>query len=168
MTKLIFGIGNYGPEFYGTRHNLGSSAALYLAEDLQIQMSSSRHYCSGRDKQVIIAINKGFINEAGFPLKQCMKDYNVQVEDIIVLHDDLQLPLGKIMLREQGSLLGHNGLKHIAGQLCTQSFCRLRLGIGRPLNQSVRDYVLSMFKQSEYICIEQCFRELKARINTLL
>ena len=151
--KLIVGLGNPGPKYAGTRHNVGFDAIDYLAaapgctpfrekfEALVAEMKEG-------DETVLLVKPLTFMNLSGRAVRAVADFYKVPVENLLVVCDDLNLPLGKLRIRTKGSHGGQNGLRNIQEQLGTDGYARLRLGVGEPAFDAV-DHVLSKFKPGE-------------------
>lgn len=153
--KLIVGLGNIGPEYRGTRHNAGFVTVDCLADRLNLSFKlEQKHkafvaiYNNLGNKTIIIKPTT-YMNLSGFAVRSVMQFYKIPVEDIIVINDDLDLPVGKIRLRGTGSAGGHNGLKSIIENTGTKNFKRVKVGIGRDKNIPVVDYVLGHFKKDD-------------------
>ena len=159
--KIIFGLGNPGPRYAATRHNCGFITLDHIAEELGCSFGKQE-----QDNDIASAFYKGnklllakplsFMNLSGFPLTRLCSHYKVDYEDILVIQDDLDLPLGTLRLRRSGSAGGHNGIKSIIEQTGTMAFNRLKIGIGTPRG-SVIDYVISPFYEDELPIIGLAF-----------
>ena len=133
--KLIVGLGNPGIEYQFTPHNLGFLTVDRIATDRNVEVRN--HQCralTGRtqvgNEQVLLAKPDTFMNLSGISVKELLNEYELHPEsDLIVIYDELDLPLGTIRIRQRGSSAGHNGMKSIIGALGTQEFLRIRLGI---------------------------------------
>lgn len=154
--KLIFGLGNPGRRFRNSRHNLGSDVVKRLAKKEKIRLKSSKDLNSllGRGKikgkEVILAVPSKFMNICGTVLRDLLEHFNIDLKDILVISDDMDLERGKLRFRLKGSDGGHKGLRSIIGNLKTENFSRLRIGIGRPpQGVSPSDYVLDRFTEEE-------------------
>lgn len=153
--KLIVGLGNPGKQYEKTRHNIGFQVVERLSERLNIPVNQGKFkglYGSGhvRGEKVVLLKPLTYMNLSGESIRQVVDYFDVDTEDIIVIYDDLDLPVGKIRLRQKGSAGGHNGIRSTIQHLGTQEFNRIRVGINRPQNgQSVSDYVLSNFSKEE-------------------
>ncbi len=135
--KLIVGLGNPGPEYAFTPHNAGFLAIDRIAEICDVQMANrrgraltSRTKLAGQD--VLLAKPETFMNLSGLSVAALLDELELGIEDLIVLYDELAIPLGTIRIRERGSAAGHNGVKSISGVLGTEEWTRIRIGIGRP------------------------------------
>ena len=172
--RLVFGLGNPGREYYKTRHNVGFLVIDCLSEKYQVDVEN---YCfrsligEGKIKgeKVILAKPLTFVNESGFSLKEIKTHYQLSPEDIIVISDDADLPLGRIRIAKKGGDGGHRGLRSIIQSLKTENFPRLRIGIGRPLEgMNLEDYVLEEFTPSEWELMELIIQKATLAIETVL
>ncbi|WP_203364449.1 aminoacyl-tRNA hydrolase [Bacillus sp. REN10] len=153
--KLIVGLGNPGSKYDGTRHNIGFDVIDELANRFQVSLTEAKH------KGIYAVIRKGtekaillkpltYMNLSGESIGEVMRYYNIDIEDLLVIYDDLDLPVGKIRLRQKGSAGGHNGIKSTIAHMGTQEFNRIRIGIDRPKGpMKVPDYVLGRFTAEE-------------------
>ncbi|MGN2635938.1 aminoacyl-tRNA hydrolase [Nocardia takedensis] len=153
---LVVGLGNPGPEYERTRHNIGFLVADALAERVGGRFST--HKKSGADllqarldgRQVLLAKPRSFMNLSGRPVAALAKFFSVPATEVIVVHDELDLPFGEIKLKRGGGEGGHNGLRSVSAALTTKDYLRVRLGIGRPPGrQDPADYVLKPFATPE-------------------
>ena len=133
--KLIVGLGNPGPEYELTPHNLGFLTIDRIADDRNVDVRNRQcRAVTGRtqigDEQVLLAKPETFMNLSGVSVRELLDEYQLRPEaDLIVIYDELDLPLGTIRIRQRGSSAGHNGMESIIGALGTQEFLRIRLGI---------------------------------------
>lgn len=152
---MIVGLGNIGPQYDGTRHNMGFMVIDQIAKDYQLSFKHTSKMeamtASGiiNGEKVLLVKPTTFMNESGRSVKPLMDYYDVPVEDLIIVHDDMDLPIGKIRLKAKGSAAGHNGLKSLINHLGTQGFHRVKVGIDHPGNSNVVDYVLGKFKADQ-------------------
>lgn len=151
---LIVGLGNIGPDYVDTRHNIGFMVADRLAEDAGVAFSSCRYGDMARfnvkNCQLLVLKPSTFMNLSGVAVRFWMNKEKLPLENLLVVVDDLALPLGKIRLRAGGSDGGHNGLRNIADQLGTNKYARLRMGIGNEFSQGHQiDFVLGKFDDEE-------------------
>lgn len=159
--RLIIGLGNPGPDYEGTRHNAGYMVMDRLAEQMNIPIreeAASSVIGEGRWRGRPIALAKPmtFMNRSGQAFQALRRRYGLKPEDILVIYDDIALPLGSIRLREKGSAGGHNGIQNITDHLNSTDFPRLRVGIGDnfPRGGQVR-YVLEPFLEEERSDVEK-------------
>lgn len=157
--KLVVGLGNPGKEYSDTRHNAGFAMIAALAARYGIKVKEARFSSlMGRGKisgqEVWLQQPLTFMNLSGQAVKPALKSLDLLPAELLVISDDLDLPLGSLRLREQGGSGGHKGLKSIAECLATQEFPRLRLGIGRPHEGvAVEDYVLARWSGDEKVLL---------------
>ena len=155
--KLIVGLGNPGPEYALTPHNLGFLAVDYLAESWGTKVVRREgRALTGRavfgGEEILLAKPQTFMNLSGLAVQQLLKKYSLAPEDLTVLNDDLDLPLGMIRVRRRGTAGGHNGLKSVIGEIQTDQFTRVRMGVGPEREVEVEDsteYLLSRFGKAE-------------------
>lgn len=154
--KLIVGLGNPGSAYHGTRHNIGSMAVELLAKKNKLVFKNNRSfksfYAKGSlgDQAVILALPQTFMNLSGVAVSSLVKKKNIPLKDILIVCDDVALPLGQIRCKPQGSSGGHNGVASCIERLGTNAFARLRLGVGRASEKKdLAEHVLSLFKKEE-------------------
>lgn len=158
--KLIVGLGNPGKEYEDTRHNVGFMVIDRLAEmwdtDVsQMKFKSEMGQARFGAEKVILLKPLTYMNLSGEAIRQAMDFYKLDLEDLLVIYDDLDLPAGKIRLRKKGSAGGHNGIKSTISHTGSQEFKRIKVGIDRPQNgQKVVDYVLQRFSKEQLPDIE--------------
>lgn len=173
--KLIFGLGNPDKQYQQTRHNLGQIILRdYLAEKkltLKLTPKFLAQTCqSGQGShQTIFAVSTGYMNNSGQTVAKLAQFYKIAPEHILVIHDDLDLPIGDLKLQFDRGSAGHNGVKSIIDYLGTQQFYRLRLGIGQPpANIAAEDYVLQNFSKPELAIIQSLTPTLRSTIYDLI
>ena len=151
--KIIVGLGNPGKEYVNTRHNIGFMFVDEVAKtnnlSFSLDKSKRAELATGtiKGEKVVLVKPITYMNLSGEALRLVMDYYKVGVEDIIVIHDDLDLPTGKLRIRANGSSGGHNGLKSIIANIKTQEFKRIKIGIDK--KGAVIDYVLGKFSKME-------------------
>ena len=158
--KLIVGLGNPGKKYEGTRHNMGFMTVDLLSEQAQIDVDKEVfHGLMGRgkiyDEDVILFKPMTFMNLSGTAVQEVVHYFKISFEDIIVVYDDMALPVGQIRLRKEGSSGGHKGMQNIIDCLSTQEIKRIRIGIGEPGEWDTIDYVLSKPLKEEMPLIEE-------------
>lgn len=137
MTRLLVGLGNPGPEYATTRHNAGFMVIDLLGENLRASYwkdEAGAKVARVRlgDDELVLAKPQTFMNVSGKSVKRLLDAYDLAVADLIVVHDDLDLPEGAVRAKREGGHGGHNGLRSIIEELGTGDFIRIRIGIGRP------------------------------------
>jgi len=156
---LIVGIGNIGKEYDNTRHNVGFKVIDNYASRNNIKMNSKKFNASfgeGRinDERIILIKPLTYVNLSGIPIAKFVDFFNIELKKILIICDDVNLPLGAIRLRKKGSAGGHNGLKNIILNLATFEFSRLKLGVGAATNDLI-SHVLGRFNEEELKIIEK-------------
>ena len=154
-TTMIVGLGNPGLQYRYTRHNAGFMVAQALADKLELKLMRVKFRCQIGDGKLdgiplIIAKPLTYMNESGSAVSSLLRYFKVPLEWLLVIHDDLDLPLGVLRLRPGGGSAGQRGMQSITEKLGTNAFPRLRFGIGRPPGRmDPADYVLEKFGTSE-------------------
>lgn len=160
-TKLIVGLGNPGKEYDDTRHNIGFAVVDAFARQHGIAVTKKDHQAlvgDGRvgETRVFLMKPQTFMNLSGQAVASLLRMKPLETADILVVADDIALPLGRLRLRTEGSAGGHNGLKSLIAHLHGQAFPRLRFGVGAPRDPSVQiDFVLGKFGRSERADVDE-------------
>jgi PTH1 family peptidyl-tRNA hydrolase len=158
--KVVVGLGNPGRQYEQTRHNIGFMVLDYLASAPHVSGWRSRFQglvteTSEASQPVLLVKPETFMNLSGRCVRQVVDFYKLAPSDVLIICDDIALPLGKLRVKASGSSGGQNGLKSIEQSLGTQNFARLRVGVGQPSEyQDAADYVLSRFKPGELATVE--------------
>jgi PTH1 family peptidyl-tRNA hydrolase len=154
-TKLIVGLGNPGSEYQWTRHNAGFMVLDKLADVAGI--STARKKFSGfygegnwQGERLLLLRPLTFMNLSGRSVAEALGFHKLSLNNLIVIHDDLDIPFGRVKLKEGGGHAGHNGLRSLLSELGSGDFTRVRIGIGRPSRGDVVDYVLNRFAAEEF------------------
>lgn len=164
-TYLLVGLGNPGREYRANRHNLGFMTIDLLSQELNVRMSRVQSKAlvgigTLDDRKVVLAKPQTFMNLSGQAVSALLRFYKIPLERLLVIHDELDLPLGTLRLRPGGGSAGNRGLASIIEQLGTQDFPRLRIGIGHPPGQmSGADYVLQDFSAAEQELLEMVLKQ---------
>jgi peptidyl-tRNA hydrolase, PTH1 family len=159
--KAVIGLGNPGSEYKNTRHNIGFKVIDRLVENIFKKQEFSNQYNALFMSRQISGIKVTFLkpltfmNLSGNSILTFCKKEHVLPEELLIVYDDLYLPVGKIRFRFGGSSAGHNGIESIISKLQSNKFCRLKIGIGKNSNSSMPDYVLDDFSIEETIIIEK-------------
>jgi PTH1 family peptidyl-tRNA hydrolase len=175
--RLIVGLGNPGPDYEQTRHNAGFWLVDNLANSLpnaRLQRESGFNALVAKTiiggNQLWLLEPQTYMNRSGQSVGAIARFYKIQPDEILVVHDELDLPPGAAKLKKGGSSGGHNGLKDITSALGTQDYWRLRIGIGHPrtlnLNQPVADFVLHRPRREEQLLIEEAIEKALRIIPT--
>jgi PTH1 family peptidyl-tRNA hydrolase len=158
--KIVVGLGNPGPKYDRTRHNVGYRVIEELSQRLAAGKPRMRFDATLAEgnlggEKVLLASPQTYMNESGRSVRQLVDFFGLQLSDLLVVCDDFNLELARLRMRASGSAGGQKGLADIIRKLATEEFPRLRIGIGRPPGQmDAADYVLSKFKRSEQDTIE--------------
>ncbi|RQW78356.1 MAG: aminoacyl-tRNA hydrolase [Geobacter sp.] len=152
--KLIVGLGNPGSRYLWTRHNAGFMVLDELSRRIGIQVNRktfSGFYGEGtyRGERLLLLKPQTFMNLSGRSVNGALNFHRLSLQDLIVIHDDLDIPFGRIKLKEGGGHAGHNGLRSLMQELGGGQFTRVRIGVGRPPHGDAADYVLSAFSREE-------------------
>ena len=156
-TWLVVGLGNPGPDYAANRHNVGQMVLDILADRISASFKSHKANASvaeGRigfgGPKVILAKPGTYMNNSGGPVANLMKFYDVDVQHVIVVHDELDIDAGAVRVKQSGGHAGHNGLRDIIAAAGSNDFVRVRVGIGRPPGrQDAADFVLKNFSGDE-------------------
>lgn len=159
--KLIVGLGNPGPRYDGTRHNVGFAVIDYLAAAPGVSSWRSRFQAQVAEavegtEQIMLMKPETFMNLSGRAIRPALDFYKLTPDDLLVICDDIALPLGKLRAKAKGSHGGQNGLRNIQEMLGTPDYPRLRIGVGSPgEHMDAADYVLSRFRPAERASIDE-------------
>ena len=180
--KLIVGLGNPGIEYQFTPHNAGFLAVDRIAEQCGVALSNrrgkaltARAKLAGHD--VLLAKPETFMNLSGLSVVALAREFEIEnpSEDIIVLYDELALPLGTIRVRERGSAGGHNGVKSVSGALGTEEWLRIRIGVGKPaladgreVRAGGKDYLLSPMGKQELAVLDEVLDRASRAVEMVL
>jgi PTH1 family peptidyl-tRNA hydrolase len=178
--KLIVGLGNPGPEYVFTPHNAGFLAVDRIAAVCDVQVANRR----GRaltakarlaGHEVLLAKPETFMNLSGLSVAALLQELQLGVEDMIVLYDELAIPLGTLRIRERGSAGGHNGVKSISGVLGTEEWTRIRIGVGKPPLESGRaiksggkDFLLAPMRKQEFAELDEVLDQAVRAVEAVL
>lgn len=178
--KLIVGLGNPGLEYLLTPHNAGFMAVDRIARLCDVQVTNRRGRAQtararlmGHD--VLLAKPETFMNLSGLSVAALLKELELPLEDLIVLYDELAIPLGQIRVRERGSAGGHNGVKSISSVLGTEEWLRIRIGVGKPPTETGREvkaggtsYLLSPMRKGDLMQLEDGLEDAVRAVETVL
>jgi len=152
---LVVGLGNPGDEFARTKHNVGAEVVEILAARHGAKLKKGKERAlvdqvTVGGKRIALAIPLTYMNDSGAAVRALVRRYGVEPHQLVVLHDELDLPVGGLKLKEGGGLAGHNGLRSIKAHLHTEDFLRVRIGVGKPVSKEHgADHVLSKFGKRE-------------------
>lgn len=187
--KLIVGLGNPGDRYIGTRHNLGFETLDYFLKKYEPlekstweedkKSKSEIKKIKVKDSQILIAKPQTFMNNSGIAVSNLLSYYKIGPQDLIVIHDELDLPLGKIQIKYGGGTAGHNGIESIIKVLGTDKFIRIRMGIGKPIKvegkrldvkstRAIDSYVLQKFSENENHEVKNMVKRVQKSLELLL
>lgn len=171
MKYLIVGLGNVGNEYAETRHNIGFMILDAMALEANVRFTTERYasktVCKYKGRQFVLIKPSTYMNLSGKAVRYWMEKENILIENILIITDDIALPLGTLRMKAKGSDGGHNGLNHIIELLNTEDFARLRFGIGNdfPKGHQV-DYVLEKWNNEEKKIIQERIKFAIEMIHT--
>ncbi|NLZ82318.1 MAG: aminoacyl-tRNA hydrolase [Clostridiales bacterium] len=171
---IIIGLGNPTSKYQATRHNIGWDAITRISDDYSIPLNIKKHKAIGgsgyiEGEKVILAQPTTFMNLSGESVRELVDFYKVSTEDIIVIYDDISLPVGQLRIRKKGSAGGHNGIKNIISHLGTMEFTRIRVGVGdKPEDWDLADYVLTRFKDDEQTIIRDALKDVSSACKKII
>lgn len=151
---IIAGLGNPGKEYSGTRHNVGFDTIDSLADELNINLNKLKFNSlygetNIKGEKVMLVKPVTYMNRSGLAIAEIVRFYKVPIENLIVIYDDIDIPLGTLRIRPHGSSGTHNGMKSIISLIGSDKFPRIRIGIGRNPDMDLADYVLQKFSFKE-------------------
>ena len=172
---LIVGLGNPGRDYAGTRHNMGFNTIQELSDESGIAVSTKKHRAlvgSGllKGHKVLLAMPQTDMNLSGESVREIVDYYQIDPEEeLIVIYDDISLDVGQLRIRKKGSAGGHNGMKNIIRMLGTDSFTRVRIGVGaKPEQMDLADYVLGHFGKEEQAEIRNAVKTAAEAVGVIL
>jgi len=175
MAHVVVGLGNPGTEYRDTRHNVGQHVLDHLARETFRDAAWHRHggwaACTGRWRGDTVTLIKprAFMNESGPVVARALREHRADHTDLILVYDDIDLPLGAVRVRMKGSAGGHNGVRSVIAALGTTDIRRVKVGIGRPVHKAaVPDHVLTGFEPDERPVVDTAVGEAAQRVLALL
>lgn len=157
--KLIIGLGNPGKEYENTRHNIGFMVLDNYLKNSSWQKKFNALYTTEiiNNEKVIFVKPETYMNLSGNSVIEFINFYKIEYKDILVIHDDLDLPFGKIRVKTNSSAGGHNGIKSIINRIRNNNFARLKIGISHNINGDTKDFVLGKFNKEQLAQLEKTF-----------
>lgn len=168
--KLIIGLGNPGREYESTRHNIGFMVLDNYLGNVTWQQKFNAQYTTSiiNNEKVYFIKPQTYMNLSGNSILEFVNFFKIEIEDVLVIHDDLDLPIGKFRIKTNSSHGGHNGVKSIIERLGTNSFARLKIGISHNLDYDTKDYVLGHFTNEEKDILTNLYPTLTKIINSFI
>ena len=175
VSWIIVFLGNPGAKYNGTRHNAGFMAADAMADELKVSINKMRFKAltatvSIGGEKVLLMKPQTYMNLSGEAVAQAVKFYNVSPDHVIVVSDEVAIPIGKLRIRKGGSAGGHNGLKNIIQHLGTDQFPRMRMGVGAAPHPDydMADWVLSTFKNQDAETMAELAKKVSAALQSYI
>lgn len=172
---IIVGLGNPGMKYKKTRHNAGFMAIDYISEKLGVELKSYKfkaltEICTICEKKILLMKPQTFMNLSGESVKAAMEFYRISPEKVIILADDISFTVGKIRIRKNGSHGGQNGLRNIIDLCKTDSFPRIKIGVGKKPNPEwdLADWVLSKFTNEEINTLSNCMENVAGALRLII
>ncbi len=160
--KIIAGLGNPGSRYEATRHNAGFHVVDSIARELNLSWKNSQFQASVaqgtfENETILLVKPLTFMNDSGVAIGKIVRYYKISLQQLLIIFDDLDLPAGKVRVREKGSAAGHHGMESIIAHLSSQEFPRIKVGIGRPANGKIEviDFVLGAPKGDDSIILQE-------------
>jgi PTH1 family peptidyl-tRNA hydrolase len=177
ITKIIMGLGNPGRQYQKTRHNFGFMVIDHLLATYHLNhRSSAKNYLRSEailnydDHNLAVCLSRPltYMNQSGVAARLLLKRYGLSPQDLLVIYDDLDLPLGKIRIRKQGSAGGHKGLQSIIERIMSQAFPRIRLGIGpQTVGIAAEDFVLAQFRPADWPTVRLVIKTVESILKEI-
>lgn len=157
--KLIIGLGNIGREYTNTRHNIGFTCLQAFTREKRIAFKNTTYYSYARYDDMLLILPKTYMNRSGQAYISAMKKFK-GINEILVIMDDMDLELGEVRIKPNGGSGGHKGLSSILNADSTKDVARIRIGIGRDLNQKTSDFVLDRFSKEEQSILDPLLKKI--------
>ena len=159
----ILGLGNPGRKYSRTRHNIGFMVIEEIAKRYDIDLKEKEKYRIGRGSinghDILLIEPLLYMNISGLAVKDLIRKFNIPLEKLVVIHDDLDMEVGKLRIRRKGSSGGHKGIESIIQNISSKDFTPLKIGIGREAEVTPEDYVLSKFRKNELSSIKSAIEK---------
>jgi peptidyl-tRNA hydrolase, PTH1 family len=169
---VIAGLGNPGRKYSRTRHNIGFMAVEGIAQRNGIEFTDRKEYRIGRGSieghNVVLIEPLLYMNRSGPVVNAIIKKFTVRFDNLIIIHDDLDMETGKLRIRKTGSSGGHKGVESIIQNIGAKDFIRVKIGIGREPGTLVEDYVLSKFNRQEISAIKEAFEKTTDAVHSII
>ena len=170
----VVGLGNPGRRYSGTRHNVGFTFVRRVAKAWETKLrkrrfSSKIAEVEKENEKIMLVLPQTYMNNSGVAVKRIMEGRNIQSEQLLVVYDDLDIPLGEIRVRKRGSSGTHKGMRSIVQEIETTQFPRMRIGIGPlPAGEDAVEYVLSCFDETEGVLLEESLKNAREALEMIL
>ncbi|HBL84069.1 MAG: aminoacyl-tRNA hydrolase [Clostridiales bacterium GWF2_38_85] len=164
---IVAGLGNQGIQYNNTRHNVGFMFINYIEKKINIKVNRIKHFSLSakvniNDKKIIILKPQTYMNDSGRAILDASHYYKIPINKILIIYDDITLPVGSIRIRKKGSSGGHKGIKSIIEYIGSDEFPRIKIGVGSPNNpeHELANYVVSSISDKEHKMIEATFADI--------
>jgi PTH1 family peptidyl-tRNA hydrolase len=169
---IVVGLGNPGKRYSRTRHNIGFMVVEDIARRYEIDFKEKEKYRIGTGsidgEKVLLIEPLLYMNNSGLTVKDVIRRFNIPLEKLIVIHDDLDMEVGKLKIRRKGSSGGHKGVESIIQNISSKDFARLKIGIGREVGITSEDYVLSKFRKDEISLIKSAIEKASDTVTCIV
>jgi len=160
---VIAGLGNPGKEYVGTRHNVGFDTIECLAQKYNVNLNKLKFNSvygetNINGEKVMLVKPVTYMNRSGIAIAEILKFYKIPIDNLIIIYDDIDIPVGALRIRPNGSSGTHNGMKSIINQIQNDKFPRVRIGIGRNPDMDLADYVLQRFNKDERVKVDEIIK----------
>ena len=171
--KIIVGLGNPGAKYEFTRHNAGFLMVDFYANENNFTIKKLKNKAligeaNVKGEKVLFVKPQTYMNLSGDSVREIAAYYNVSMEDVLVIYDDISLPLGKLRIRKKGSAGGHNGIKDIILKTNTDVFPRIKIGVSQNGDRDLKDYVLGSFSKKELTVLREVAQVVTKAIETFV
>jgi PTH1 family peptidyl-tRNA hydrolase len=170
----VVGLGNPGRRYSGTRHNIGFTFVKKTAKEWKVKLKKKIFFSKAgeverKEEKILLALPQTYMNKSGLAVKKILQGRDIKPEHIVVVYDDLDIPLGEIRIRKRGGPGSHKGMNSIVEEIRTEEFPRIRIGLGPlPEGEDAVDYVLSSFDKAEESHLEQGLRKAREALEMIL
>ena len=170
----VVGLGNPGRRYSGTRHNVGFTFVKKTAKEWKVKLRKKIFFSKAgevkrNEEKILLALPQTYMNKSGLTVKKIMEGRDIKPEHLVVVYDDLDIPLGEIRIRKRGGPGTHKGMSSIVQEIQTKEFPRIRVGLGPlPANEDAADYVLSSFDKVEEPRLEEGLKKAREALEMIL
>jgi len=170
----VVGLGNPGRRYSGTRHNVGFTFVRKTAKEWKVKLRKKIFFSKAgeverKNEKILLALPQTYMNKSGLTVKKILEGRDIKPEHLVVVYDDLDIPLGEIRIRKRGGPGTHKGMSSIVEEIRTEEFPRIRVGLGPlPEGENAVNYVLSYFDKAEESRLEEGLRKAREALETIL
>jgi PTH1 family peptidyl-tRNA hydrolase len=170
----VVGLGNPGRRYSGTRHNVGFALVKKTAKEWKVKLRKKIFFSKAgeverKEDKILLALPQTYMNKSGLAVKKILQGRDIRPEHIVVVYDDLDIPLGEIRIRKRGGPGSHKGMSSIVEEIGTEEFPRIRIGLGPlPDGEDAVDYVLSSFDKAEESSLEEGLKKAREALEMIL